>query len=131
MTTIVRHDMTIHQGTILAVPFAMHDDTGAVQDYTGWTGTFTIYAAPATLDSLHDQAPVINLTSDSGAVNPGLFDGGDFGEYSVYLYLTQAQTSALSPWGTGVYNLDLIDPMGHPQIRIRGVIELEEGKKHG
>lgn len=130
MSVTVRHDIVVYQGMVLAVPFAMHDDTGAVQDYTGYTGTFAIYAAPATLDSLHDQPPILSLTDTSGAVNLGLFDGGDFGEYSAYLYLTQAQTSTLSPWGQGVYNLDIVDPMGHPQVRVRGTILLEEGKKH-
>lgn len=131
MTTIVRHDFTIHQGAIFAEPFAMVDDTLATKDYTGWSGTFTIYAAPATFDSLHDRTPLWTFTSASGAINLGLFDGGEFGPYSVYVYLTQAQTSAMTPWGRGVYNLDLIDTYGKPQVRLRGTIELEEGSTHG
>lgn len=123
--------LTIYQGTIFAKPFAMQDDTGEVQDYTGWSGTLQIFGSPATVDSIHNGPLILSLTSDTGAVNLGKFDGGEFGFYSMYIYLTQAQTSALNPWGTGVMCVDLLDPMGHPQVRIRVNVSLEEGTKHG
>ena len=137
MTIIAeRFDLTIRQGTILAQPFAPEyedPDTGALvrADYTGYSATFAIYRSPATLDSLHGEAPILSLTDASGAIQLGLFDGGEFGPYGILLYLTQHQTSILSPWGRGVYNLDIIDPYGKPQLRISGVIELEEGTRHG
>lgn len=135
MTTTARYDLTVRQGLILAQPFAPEaedPDTGALEriDYTGHTATFTIYRAPATLDSLHGAPAVLHLTDADGAVSLGLFDGGHFGPYGILLYLTQHQTSRLSPWGTGVYNLDVSDPYGKPQLRIQGVITLEEGTRH-
>jgi hypothetical protein len=135
MSTTATYDIDVRQGLILAEPFApMAPDpvTGTLEpvDYTGHTATFTIYGAPATLDSLHDGPVIFTGTDASGTVELGLFDGGEFGLYGILLYLTQAQTSALDPWGRGVYNLDVIDPYGHPQLRIQGVITLEEGTKH-
>jgi len=136
MSIIARHDITIPQGMILAQPFApeyVDPDTDTIKrkDYTGYSATFHVYASPATLDSLHGEAPILSLTDTSGAIALGLFDGGEFGPYGILLYLTQAQTSALTPWGRGVYNLDIIDPYGHPQLRLQGVITLEEGTRHG
>lgn len=131
MSTIARHDITVHQGMIVAEPFAPTDPDGLVIDYTGYSATFNLYASPATLDSLHDLPPILSLSDASGAIEVGLMDSDDFGEYSVLLYLTQQQTSVLEPWGRGVYNLDIIDPFGHPQLRIRGVMQLEEGAHHG
>lgn len=135
MSTVATIDMTIHQGMIFAQPFApsVYDETSkslVARDYTGYRATFTIWPSPATLDSLHGTTPVLSVTSESGAIELGLFDGGRFGEYGILVYLTQTQTSALSPWGTGVFNLDLVDAYNHPHLRIRGTIRLEEGKKH-
>lgn len=135
MTTIARHDLTVHQGAVFAHAFAPEyfdpvSGTLTRTDYTGYRATFTIYGAPATLDRLHDGPVVFAGSSDSGAVEVGLFDGGEFGPYGVLLYLTQAQTSALDPWGTGIYNLDVLDDFGRPVLRVRGVITLEEGTKH-
>lgn len=131
MSTVATIDMTIHQGMIFVQSFAPIDDDNQPVDYTGYRATFTIYPAPATEDNLHGTTPVLSVTSDSGAIALGLFDGGRFGPYGIQVYLTQAQTSALSPWGTGAYFLDVIDPYGHPQLRIKGPIRLEEGVKHG
>lgn len=99
-------------------------------DYTGYTGAFTIYPAPATLESLHGTAPIFETTDASGAIDLGLFTSSEFGQYGIFLYLTQAITSAMQPWGVGIYNLDIIDGFGHPQLRFEGAISLEEGTKH-
>lgn len=136
MAVSARYDLTIRQGLPLAQPFGPSSPdpvTGNLvpRDYTGYTATFTVYPPPATLESLHDTAPILSLTNASGAVELGLFDGGEFGQYGILLYLTQAQTSALEPFGRGIYNLDIIDAFGHPQLRIQGTIALEEGTRHG
>lgn len=135
MSSKARYDLVVHQGLILAQPFApeYYDPVSGTlkrKDYTGHTATFTIYGAPATFDSLHDGPVVFHATSGDGAVELGLFDSDEFGQYGILLYLTQAQTSGMQPWGRGVYNLDILDGFGHPQLRIRGTIVLEEGTKH-
>lgn len=135
MSVVARHDLTIHQGLVLVEPFRpqykdTYTNTLLPVDYTGYTGTFTIYPAPATLESLHGAAPIYEATDANGVVNLGLFESDEFGEYGILLYLPQNVTSALSPWGVGIYNLDVIDPFGHPQLRIQGKIVLEEGSKN-
>ena len=134
MPVTARFDFTgddaVTQGMPVAMPFAATDDTNMVLDYTGYTATFQLYPAPATLDSLHDETPILSLTDATGAGELGLFDGGDFGEYNVLLFLDQTQTSALEPFGRGVYFLDVIDDFGRVTLRIRGAMELEEGTTH-
>ena len=135
MSVTARRDMTIHQGLVFAQAFAPKyrdtlTNTLIAVDYTGYTGTFTIYPAPATLESLHNTPPIYEASSASGAIDLGLFESDEFGEYGIYLYLTQSITSAMQPWGIGIYNLDIIDEFGHPQVRIQGKIMLEEGSKN-
>lgn len=135
MSTRARYDITIPQGMIVAEAFApeyFDPDSGTLKrkDYTGYSATFTVWRSPATFDSLHDRAPVLRLTDASGAIELGLFESDEFGQYGILLYLTQAQTSALQPFGPGVYNLDIIDPYGHPQLRFYGTIQFEEGERH-
>ncbi len=135
MSTRARYDITIPQGMIVAEAFApeyFDPDSGTLKrkDYTGYSATFTVWRSPATFDSLHDGPVVFHATSGDGAVELGLFDSDEFGQYGILLYLTQAQTSGMQPWGRGVYNLDILDGFGHPQLRIRGTIVLEEGTKH-
>lgn len=136
MSITVTYDITIPQGLIVAEAFApeyVDPDTGGLvrQDFTGYSATFTVWPTPATFDSLHDTEPVLRLTDATGAVELGLFDSDEFGQYGILLYLTQSQTSAIEPFGTGVYNLDIIDPFGHPQIRFHGAIRFAEGERHG
>lgn len=128
---VFRYDITLHQGMDEYFPMRIQDRNATIPDLAEWSATFRLYKAPATLDSLHDEAPVLGGTSSDGRVMLGLFDGGEFGDYNVLITLPSAQTSALAPWGRGVYNLDIIDPFGHVQYRVRGTVVLEEGSKHG
>lgn len=135
MSVVARHDLTIHQGLVLVEPFCPQYKDSATNkmvpvDYTGYSGTFTIYPAPATLESLHDTPPIYEATDADGVVNLGLFESEEFGEYGILLYIPQNVTSAMEPWGVGIYNLDVIDPFDHPQLRIQGKIVLEEGSKN-
>src|SRR5699024_4878269 len=61
-------DMAVKQGMPLIMPFAPEEPDGTRKDYTGHAATFQMYAAPATLDSLHDQPPILSLTEASGAI---------------------------------------------------------------
>lgn len=136
MSIRARYDITIPQGLIVAEAFAPEyydpeTETLKRADYTGYRGTFTVWPAPATFNSLHDQPTVLRLTDDSGAIQLGLFDSDEFGPYGILLYLTHHQTSALEPFGRGIYNLDIVDPYGHPQLRFYGTIRFEEGERHG
>lgn len=135
MSVTARFDITINQGLVLAQMFApkyldTDTDTLVAVDYTGYSATFTIFPAPATLQSLHEFDPIFETTDASGAIQLGLFEDETFGEYGILLYLTQGITSAMEPWGVGVYNLDIIDEFGHPQVRFEGAIKLQEGRKH-
>lgn len=136
MSTTARWDITIEQGMPFAQAFAPEyydraTDTLKRRDYTGYRATFSLWASPATFDSIHDTPAKLTLTSDSGAVELGLFDSTEFGKYGILLYLTPNQTSNLSPFGRGVYNLDVLDSYGNPQLRIKGVVTFEEGERHG
>lgn len=64
-------DMAVKQGMPLAMPFAPEDPQGNRIDYTGHTATFQLYRSPATLESLHDQTPILSLTDGSGAIELG------------------------------------------------------------
>lgn len=131
VSRVFRYDITIYQGMDEYFPMRIQGRNATIPDLAEWSATFRLYKAPATLDSLHDEAPVLVGTSSGGRVMLGLFDGGDFGQYNVLLTLTSALTSTLQPWGRGVYFLDIIDPYGHVQYRVRGTVALEEGTKHG
>lgn len=126
---IFRYDIVIHQGVDEYFPLKIIDSAGNVPDLSGWTSTHTVYPAPATLDSLHDASPV-DITA---TVTLGLIDGGDFGDYNGLLSFPAAESSnaSLRPWGTGIHILDLIDPYGHVQYRVRGTATMEEGTRHG
>lgn len=124
---VFRYDITIHQGMDEYFPMRVRDSAGQVPDLTGWTSHHRVYGAPATLASLHDQPPV----PVSPTVMLGLFDGGAFGPYNVLPAFSAHATGALVPWGSGIHILDLIDPYGHVQYRIRGTAELEEGNRNG
>lgn len=126
-----RHDITIHQGMDEYYPVRFMEPDGTVIDLGDYTATFSLYRAPATLASLHEHDPVLTGDTTNGRVQLGLFDGGEFGFYNCYIGLTSHVTSGLGPWGVGVYNLDIIDPFGHVQYRVRGAISLEEGTRHG
>lgn len=125
---VFRYDITIHQGVDEYFPMRIQDRHGSVPDLTDWTSIFRLYRAPATLESLHDASPV---PTPGAIVMLGLMDGGEFGDYNVLLSFPSHTTSELIPWGRGVHNVDVIDPYGHVQYRVRGTVELEEGTKHG
>src|SRR5699024_8832452 len=110
VSRVFRYDITIHQGVDEYYPMRIQSASGTVPDLTGWTATFRLYKAPATLASLHDENPIMNGDNTDGTVMLGSYPGGDFGSYNVLLTLTSARTSAATPWGRGVYNLDIIDP---------------------
>ena len=136
MSTVADYDLVVYQGMPLAQPFAPEAEDPETNilhrvDYTGHSATFTVWPNPATDDSLHDGVPILSVTDGSGAIQLGLFDGGPFGSYGILLYLTQAQTSLLRPWGEGGYNLDVMNAYGVPVLRIKGTIRLEEGQQHG
>ncbi len=49
---------------------------------------------------------------------------------NVLLFLGHGTTSALEPWGLGLYNLDLIDPFGRVMPILADSCVLEEGRGH-
>lgn len=140
MAMIKRYDFTgdngVHQGMPFAKPFRLIEiDGGAMRDLTGYTGTFTVYRNPATDESLHDNVPILSLSSGGGAIvlgTQGTPPTGplDFGQFNVLLLLDRTITSNQAPWGMAKYNLDIIDPLGRPWLRFYGAIEFEEGRTH-
>lgn len=50
---------------------------------------------------------------------------------NILVHLSHTATSLLTPWGQGLYNLDLIDDFGRPFVRYAGLCCLEEGRPHG
>lgn len=126
-----RHDIVLHQGMDEYYPLKFMEKDGTVNDLEGWSGTLRLYRSPVSIQSIHDEPPILTGSTDDGKVLLGLFDGGEFGQYNCYIGLTSSVTSSLGPWGVGVYNLDIIDPYGHVQYRVRGAMSLEEGAKHG
>ena len=128
---VARHDIVIHQGMDEYYPIRFMEPDGTVRDLADYAASFTLYRSPATLESLHEHQPILTGNTADGKVQLGNFDGGEFGFYNCYIGLTSHVTSALGPWGVGVYNLDIIDPFGRVQYRVRGTIKLEEGTRHG
>ena len=127
-----RYDIVLRQGMDEYFPMRIEDPHGTMADLDGWTATLALYRAPATLASLHDEPPV---SAPGATVTLGTFDGGDpatggFGLYNVLPAFPSATTSALSPWGNGIYNIDISDSFGHVQYRIEGTIVLVEGTRH-
>lgn len=122
----------IHQGVPWnRLTLAVRDpNTGETHDYTDYTATLTIFPDPDAGESLHARPPILTVNSASGAIELGLFDGGEFGPFNVHTHLSQSLTSNLSPWGRGTYNLDILSPIGRPEIRLYGAIDLQEGRRH-
>lgn len=133
----VRMDFTGDDGIQQGMPWdkltvAVRDQSGDTFDYTGYTGTFTVWREPAMDDSLHDSPALLELGTATGHLQLGLIDGGpEFGLVNVHLHLPQSLTSGTRPWGRAKYNLDVLSPIGRPEIRLFGAIDFEEGRKHG
>lgn len=96
---------------------------GTVDDLATWTATFEIFDV--------DHVSQVRYESSGGLINVGRWDSlTSAGFYNIYAGLPKAITSALTDWGDGYFNVDLIDPMGHVSYRIRGPIALERGSTH-
>lgn len=76
-----------------------------------------------TVVTLRDALP--GVAEAGGAV--WVTDPAWFGMYNLLLYLSAAATSALVPWGEGVYTLDLIDPYGRATRLAQSTAVLQEG----
>lgn len=128
---VFRYDIVLHQGMDEYYPMRFAEKDASVPDLTTWSATLRLYQSPVAIGSIHDESPILTGSTADGRVNLGSFDGGEFGQYNAYLALPSSITSNLIPWGIGSYNLDIIDPFGHVQYRVAGLIKLEEGTRHG
>lgn len=126
-----RYDIVLHQGMDEYYPMRLAEPDGTTPDLTEWSATLNLYRSAVAVESIHDEPPILAGGTNDGLVSLGLFDGGEFGPYNAYMALVSSLTSSLIPWGIGSYNLDIIDPFGHVQYRVAGIIKLEEGTRHG
>jgi hypothetical protein len=101
-------------GDVIAV--TLTDGDLFVTTITNLAGTVVTLAKP--LPEAAASGNVVRVFSPEHAVT------------NVLLFLGHAATSALSPWGRGLYNLDLIDPFGHVLPLLAGLCILEEGRGH-
>ena len=101
----------------------LRSPAGVVDDLSTWSATFEIFDLSGVSRYRYESA--------DGLITVGLWDSGTaYGSYNVYLGLPNDVTSALVDWGVGVFNCDLVDPMGHVSYRIHGPITLEWGSLH-
>jgi hypothetical protein len=92
-------------------------------------------------DAIH-VTTIANLAGTTVTLATALTDDADSGNVvkgfdpqwalsNILIFLDDATTTDLVPWGTGKYQLTLYDSYGHTQLRINGTCCLEGGNGNG
>jgi hypothetical protein len=109
-----RFELIVDQGATLKHWFAIKKPDGTIADLpnegggysTGWLRVRSEYSGTLVLD----------LTTDNGGVVLGLMMDAQGQLWSGYVYAPASATAVLTPWGDGVFDLDISD--GSDVIRI-------------
>lgn len=82
------------------------------------------YDGVMTVKADYDSEPIIEATTDNGMVTVGE-QGTDPHKYTIQIALPSSVTEALEPWGRGVWDLFVIDSLGHRTMVCKGIAELK------
>ena len=110
MTAAV-YDFEIEQGSDFVLAFSRKDDVGDVIDMTGFLARMQVRRSVSSPDIL------LALTTEDGR----LVVDGALGR--VTITLTAAVTAAID-WRKGVYDIEIIDPVGGVSRLMAGKIEI-------
>lgn len=120
MPTLAR--LTIIQGDTLTKPFRSRV-SGVVIDYANYSVTV------ATLDvAEYFGGPSVlaePLTTTNGGIVLGKYTDTQGKEWSGYVYMSAADTAALTEWGDGVWDLVIGDGAGWTKTLFRGTAVLD------
>lgn len=105
-----RHDLVIEQGADLIWPLRFEDDAGTLLDLTGFTARMKVRA------SYDATTALLTLTTENGHIT--VFD--DSGTHNLELDITNAQSAALTDWGRGFWDLELVDTFGRVARVLQG-----------
>lgn len=91
-----RYDIEVQQGATFSLPLVWKA-SGALVNLTGYTARMMIRA------DFDDVSPLVTLTTENGRIALG----GALG--TIDLTISAAVTAALTDWGKGFYDLELVD----------------------
>lgn len=105
-------DLTIEQGATFTLDISVTDDAGAVRDLTGYTARMSIKR------DAREAAALLELTTANGRILITAATG------LVQLVLTASETSAITTWTRGVYDLELVSAGGAVTRLCEGAVTL-------
>jgi hypothetical protein len=96
----LEYNTFIRQGKTWTRSIWYEDDAGTILDLSsGYTARMMIRA------DVDDASPVVTLTTENGRI---ALAAGDADTPNIVLTVSAADTAALTAWGTGVYDLELV-----------------------
>jgi hypothetical protein len=112
------HELIVQQGGYFEERYEDRDTTGAVVDYTGWTGVMQVRDAPG--GTLRWEGS----TAD-GRLVVGAQDDGLGTTWQVLISIPDSDTATLPAGYIGRYELRLTDTSGRPHPYLKGKISVE------
>lgn len=104
---MIHRDIVIPQGKYWEWPLRLLDGDGELVDTTSWSARMQIRA-----DYADTGSPVIvDLTKANGRVQTGILPRTPLA-INTLLTMTDTVTGALTDWGQGVYEVEIIDDSG-------------------
>ena len=120
-----RYDLTIVQGATFYLPFAIEATDGSTYDLATVGDGYTIGRAHLRDDYASNGGELLlTLTTDNGGVVIDAFTDADGYDWSGYLFASATATAALTPWGEGVWDLEISDGT-RVERPLHGVVTLE------
>lgn len=110
------YDLVIEQGTDVSLGFALKLDDGTLLDTAGYTARAKVratYAGPVLLD----------LSTANGRLTVGI-QGTVPNQWNLQLTVDHGTTAALTDWGLGVWDCEIVDPMGNVKRVLEGAAAL-------
>ncbi len=93
---------SIQQGASFRREIAWRDAAMVMLDLTGYTARMMVRA------KIDDASPVLTLTTENGRIAVSTGAAG----YNILLTVTPGDTAALTDWGQGVYDIELVSAGG-------------------
>lgn len=107
-----KYTMIIEQGATFARLMTYKDSSGEPFDLTGCTARMHVR------DLIDSETPVLELTTENGAITLGGTDG------TIELILSPAQTSTIV--SDGIYDIEVVYPTGDVDRVLQGKVILDK-----
>ena len=98
-----RYDLIIEQGASFRREIWWRDEDGDIIDVSSYTARMHVRA------DVDDVSPQVTLTTENSRIT---LSAGAAGAYNILLTMTPSTTAALTDWGRGVYDLELVSGGG-------------------